>query len=201
MKPSGYIVVHPEPFVAEHGAFYDYLLAYNGVLVEAENAFIKARIPIAPTFVRGLVPVDPLVELKHGKIPARLFELAFSVMLASPRREIYVAVIWDGDQYSLRIPEQQGGVAGVEFQMVDSAVLDLHSHPDMAARFSSIDDKDEQGFRVYGVIGRGPELRLRIGIYGYYFDISPDMVFDRLPDMLLPNEFKGGERDLPAEED
>ena len=47
------------------------------------------------------------------------------------------------------------------------------------------DDRDEQGFRVYGVVGRldtaTPELALRVGIYGHFAPVEWSQVFDGLP--------------------
>jgi len=43
------------------------------------------------------------------------------------------------------------------------------------------DNEDEQGFRIYGVIGnmtRRPQVRLRVGIYGYFYELDFEDVFD-----------------------
>ena len=62
-----------------------------------------------------------------------------------------------------------------------AVLLDLHSHGAMRAFWSATDDADEQGFRVYGVIGRldeQPEIRLRLGVYGYWFPLPASALFD-----------------------
>jgi PRTRC genetic system protein A len=178
MKPVGYHIASFEPWGGPRGPFYDYILAGDGLWIEAENRLLLARVPVATAEVRGLPPFGSLLKLAHGLIPARLFDLAFNVMLASPRREVYVAVVWDGEQYSLRVPEQKGKAAGVRFDEPDNVILDLHSHPGMPARFSGTDDRDEQGLRLYGVVGRGPALSLRIGVYGYFMEVAPDIIFE-----------------------
>jgi hypothetical protein len=56
----------------------------------------------------------------------------------------------------------------------------------MPARFSGTDDKDETGFRLYGVLGdlrRSPEIRMRVGCYGYFWEVSASWALE-LPDWL-----------------
>jgi PRTRC genetic system protein A len=64
-----------------------------------------------------------------------------------------------------------------------NTLLELHSHHQMAAFFSATDTADEQGFRLYGVVGRldsdsqhTPEIRMRMGIYGQFWDIPASIV-------------------------
>ncbi len=51
----------------------------------------------------------------------------------------------------------------------------------MRAFWSNTDDQDEKGFRIYGVIGEldsdNPEIRLRVGIYGYHYPVTQDLLF------------------------
>ena len=46
---------------------------------------------------------------------------------------------------------------------------------------SDTDDGDEQGFRIYGVVGRLddplPELRLQLGVYGHFAPVEWPLVF------------------------
>ncbi len=65
--------------------------------------------------------------------------------------------------------------------MGTSALVDLHSHGRLPPFFSRIDNKDEQGFRIYAVIGeidKSPSIRVRVGVYGNYFDIPAPTVFE-----------------------
>ena len=54
----------------------------------------------------------------------------------------------------------------------------------MHAFFSSTDDADEQGFRLYVVIGNvdtdRPTLAARVGVYGHHMIIDPSVIFDDL---------------------
>ena len=60
-------------------------------------------------------------------------------------------------------------------------VAEFHSHGGSRAFFSATDDRDEQGFRIYGVVGRldalRPELRLRVGVYGHFAPVDWSQVF------------------------
>ena len=61
-----------------------------------------------------------------------------------------------------------------------SIMYDLHSHGNMRAFFSQTDNADEQGARLYAVIGRldsEPEMRLRVGVYGYWLPLPLTAVF------------------------
>ena len=52
----------------------------------------------------------------------------------------------------------------------------------MPAFFSSTDDADERGFRLYAVLGKvntlNPEILVRIGIFGHYSLIKASSVFE-----------------------
>lgn len=59
-------------------------------------------------------------------------------------------------------------------------IKDVPAH----ASFSSLDDQDEQGFRIYAVLGcisTTPVMRVRVGMYGYRHDIPAKWVFDLPP--------------------
>lgn len=195
-------------------AAYRYILTGNGILVSAENERLYARIPIAKTKVRGLEALPSKVALMHGRIPQRLFDLALSVMLASPDKERYVGIRWS-DGYQLYVPEQEGAGASVTYQTADDVVVELHSHPGMAARFSGIDNKDEQGFKVYGVIGQelvditsfdsshrefalgGPCVNLRVGVYGYFMPVKWSDIFEGKLDAVDMNDREKEEVEEP----
>jgi hypothetical protein len=60
--------------------------------------------------------------------------------------------------------------------------VEAHSHHAMPAFFSIADNRDEaRSFRLFAVIGRifkKCEIRLRVGVFGYFWDIDPGLVFD-----------------------
>ena len=178
----GYLVNHAGGLAGSQGIGYDYVLGAGGLYVQSESACLTARMLVAPAPVRGLAPVTEKLTLAHGLIPAPVFALGLSWMLAAPYTERYFAVRWDGDAYRLVVPPQEGKGASLAYQPPSGVVAEFHSHGRHLAFFSATDDKDEQGFHVYGVVGRldapEPELTLRVGIYGYFALLHWSQVFD-----------------------
>ena len=71
-------------------------------------------------------------------------------------------------------------------------MAEFHSHGTHRAFFSATDDRDEQGFRIYGVVGRLddplPELALRVGVYSHFSPLHWSQVFDGPPPGLRLTE-------------
>jgi len=66
-------------------------------------------------------------------------------------------------------------------------LVEAHSHHAMDAYFSATDDADEQGFRLYVVLGRiftQPCVRVRVGVYGYFFAIPATLLFELPPSIV-----------------
>jgi len=181
VRPAGYLLNKKEGLEGEPGLFYNYILAENGLFIRAQNPLIKATVCISPVEIRGLSPLKENIELVHGKIPRRLYDLSLSVLMASSDREQYLAITWE-DEYHLRIPGQERQGASVKYQTLSSPIMDIHSHGSMGAFFSCTDDSDEKGLRLYMVVGRLdtllPEVELRLGVYGYFIPLSIEEVFD-----------------------
>ena len=181
-RPVGHLVNHASGLSGSHGIGFDYVLGSGGVYVQSENADLTARVPVAPCEVRGLAAVDKKVELAHGPIPARLFETGLRWFRDDPHTERFFAVRWDCDAYRAVIPPQKGTASSLEYRPASGVVAEFHSHGTLRAFFSKTDDEDEQGFRIYGVVGRldtpEPELSLRIGVYGHFAPVEWPQVFD-----------------------
>jgi PRTRC genetic system protein A len=169
----------PWPIDGEVGLTYTW--AGNGVFVEAESPLLAARIPTAEVITRGLANFKTEVVLKHGKIPQSLFDDILADMLLTPKIENYYGICWD-DGYKIRKPLQSRAGDKVTYATLDNVVLDIHSHGDMAPVFSTQDNKDEQGLKLYGVAGllasEYPCALLRVGVYGYFYYIDWSDVFE-----------------------
>jgi len=179
-KPVGYLVNHQEGLSGERGLYYDYIIASNGIFIEAESPLIAARIPVAECEIRGLAPIETKVSLTYGSIPQRFFDLALDLFLADSSFEHYVAIVGDAG-YHFYIPVQDKSAGGVVYEVSTSVILEIHSHGHMGARFSSTDNIDETGLKLYGVVGKlnaTPIVKLRIGVYGYFKELSWSEVFD-----------------------
>jgi PRTRC genetic system protein A len=167
------------------GLAFDYLLAGDGVYLATGNDDLDVRVPLAGCNVRGLLPVYPACNLKHGRIPQWIWDAivwAAHVGYISGR-EVLLAVTFDPNiGYRLTVPPQVAGPERVVYRPPTAAVLEVHSHGPHPAVFSSTDNADEQGLRLYGVIGRldsrRPEIALRIGAYGHFLAVPWATVFD-----------------------
>ena len=180
--PVGYLVNHPGGLAGSQGVGFDYVLGAGGLYVQSESAHLTARVLVAPAEVGGLAPVSEKVTLTHGPIPAHVFELGLAWMLAAPDTERFFAIGWDGDAYHLVMPPQSGTSASLTYRPPNGVIAEFHSHGSHRAFFSATDDGDEQGFRIYGVVGSldtaEPELALRVGIYGHFALLEWAQVFD-----------------------
>ena len=166
------------------GLAYDYVLAGDGLYLVAENDALGVRVPVARCAVRGLPPLYPACTLKHGRLPHAAWETIVAIAEArrlSGHEVLLVARRDDLVGYRLVRPPQLAGPTGVVYRPPSDAVLEIHSHCDYPARFSSTDDRDEQGLRVYGVLGRlgtdRPEVALRVGAYGHFLPLPWEAVF------------------------
>ena len=182
MKPVGYLRSTKEGFVGEPGSFYNYVLARDGLYIWAENEHFEAAVCIADAEVRGLSPLREEVRLRHGKIPGYLYDTTLIAFSGNPQAEQFLAITWEDGCYNLRYPSQQGTGGGVKYDVVPGTILEIHSHGSMRAFFSGTDDRDEQGFHLYGVIGRVdtylPESLFRVGVYGYFALLGEKDIFD-----------------------
>ena len=176
---------HPAGLAGSQGVGYDYVLGSGGLYVQSESVHLTARIPVATADVRGLAPISEKVELTHGPIPAGLFEVGLRWFRQAPATERFFAVGWDGGAYRLVAPPQSGTGASLTYRPPAGVVAEFHSHAGHRAFFSATDDRDEQGFRIYGVVGclhsPQPELALRLGIYGHFAPLKWHQVFDGPP--------------------
>ena len=200
MKMVGYLVNYPDGISGEKGIYYNYILAANGLFIEASNPALAARVPVAECEVRGLAPMKTKVALTYGSIPQHFFDLALDTFLAAPDKEHYVAVTAAAG-YHFYVPVQDEGDASVVYEVGDSVILDIHSHAHMPAFFShQTDDKDETGLKLYAVVGRlnaTPVVKLRVGVYGYFQTLAWRDVFDG----CLTNAVESEEEEVKIEGD
>jgi len=179
-KPVGYLVNHLEGLSGERGLYYDYIIASNGVFIDAKGPLMDARIPVADCEIRGLAPIETKVSLTYGSIPQRFFDLALDLFLSDTSSEHYVAIVGDAG-YRFYIPVQDKSASGVVYEVGSSVILEMHSHGHMGAWFSGTDNLDETGMKLYGVVGKlnaTPIVKLRVGVYGYFHELSWKDVFD-----------------------
>lgn len=174
----------PPPFDAQA---YQYILAGDGIFVRAETPFFSALVPVVACSVRGLAPLQPKFHLKAARIPEKLLRAALTDALSARRldgglNEALYQFLHHGNRVQLRRPVQRAtGVTVMAAGNSDANMLcELHSHGNMRAFWSRTDDADEQGARLYAVIGRldsAPVIRIRVGVYGYWHPVPVAAVF------------------------
>ena len=151
---------------------------------------------VSYTKLPGLAESQPFIKLDYPKIPARAlaFMLDKARQAKGPRGEaveilFHLSFNTERGRWRVDIPEQERSVAAVKpvrsavapGGSYETALLEVHSHHGMQAFFSETDNRDEQGFRLYAVIGdifKNPGIRLRVGIYGLHYELPASEVFE-----------------------
>jgi PRTRC genetic system protein A len=169
----------------------EYVLAGNGVFARGVRRGVSVTIPVVPCTVKGLNPFTPSFALHYALVPAAIME-AMLDMARSARdadgdpAEIVFHVRWAGSTWRLDVPLQTqdsthvqplGEAIGSSYA---AALIEVHSHHAMPAFFSSTDDADETGFRIFAVLGdifTQPQIRVRVGLYGHTWTIPAHWVF------------------------
>jgi hypothetical protein len=176
---------------------YEYVLAANGLFVRAEREGLKACIPVqgwfcSSTKLNGLHPVDPYVELEYPHLGqdvlAKILECSRAAAADKDNLLEVLFYLKYGEQngWELVMPEQKAtrfSVHPVACNTYDYAetLIEVHSHHNMPPIFSAMDNADEQGFRLYRVIGdifEHPTFHLRIGVWGHFWHIPARWIFD-----------------------
>lgn len=171
------------------GTLYTYVWAGNGVFIEGRRDHLHVRFQLSSTRVRGLDGITEVFEFKLPRVPVQILQQIWTMARAQAignLEELY-HLRWTGEAWELVRPKQSQTSAtcrpledGPESSHA-RAVIEVHSHHEMQPRFSRQDDTDETGFRLYGVIGKvlsDPHIRLRVGLYGHFWEIPAGWVFE-----------------------
>lgn len=129
-------------------------------------------------------------HLMADKIPKKILMDIFSFFQLTPNKEAAIQIFYDIEKksYELYYPRQTVTASSVVFQrnydmeLKKILVMDAHSHGKMPAFFSSIDNHDEKGTRLFLVCGnldrKQPSYKLRAGIVGNYKTLLISEIFD-----------------------
>jgi PRTRC genetic system protein A len=203
------------------GKMYEYVLAADGVYLHAKREGLEVFLPVMEPLrygaeVRGLLPATPFVKMDYPKVPHSLVEQMLESAIASADDrgrplEVLFHLIWTGRPpgypgWKLVLPEQKRHYASVNpigsslapGGSYELAFIECHSHHHMNAFFSGTDDRDEQGFRIYAVLGKiydHPQLRVRVGVFGQHFQIPATEIFElpyegRVRDAIVADELE-----------
>jgi len=175
---------------------YEYVMAGNGIFIRGARREFQVQFCITPCTIRGLAELEPSLNLNALFVPQTLVEemLRRARLAQDPQGrpcEIVFHLELDATcKWQCHVPAQKQSPMRSKPRDDSStssyarACIELHSHVDMQASFSSTDDQDEQGFRIYAILGcisTKPVMRVRIGMYGYRQDIPAKWVFDLPP--------------------
>ena len=203
MKLIDYVVAQETPLPPIQAAMYEYVTAANGVFVRGKRTGMEVLLPVIvnPLIeVRGLVPVAPFVRLDYP----RVYESLMRKVLDAARGaidsslnplEVLLYLGWGSDGWWMTKPPQEQTAASVRpvgsTATYEDSLIELHSHHEMPAQFSNTDNADETGFRLYAVLGnifKWPTLRVRVGLYGHYWEIPASLIFDLPPNVRDTHE-------------
>lgn len=177
-------------------ALYEYVMAGNGIFIRGARREFQAQFCIQPCKVRGLAELEPYLELQTSRVPCtivlEMLERARAARDAHghPCEVVFHLELAETGIWQLHQPEQHQTPTRAKpsddspTSSYARACMEVHSHVNMNACFSSLDNEDEQGFRLYGVLGlvsTTPVIRVRVGLYGYRHNIPSKWVFDLPP--------------------
>jgi PRTRC genetic system protein A len=181
-----YILAETDTLPAiDPASLFEFVIAGNGVFVRARRCGLEAMIPVSMCEIRGLQAVKPYVRLDAGKIPLICTQMILSEFQRDLPNESLFWVRLEDKKWKVIKPRQiadENSVHPVDpFDPAGAAaLLDVHSHNTMEPFFSTDDDKDETGFRIFAVFGLldiQPCVMARVGIYGYCWSLDAGDVF------------------------
>ncbi|RJG21372.1 Mov34/MPN/PAD-1 family protein [Paenibacillus thiaminolyticus] len=163
----------------------------NGDLIECrETEYVKVKRKARQ--IRELDLINEGVELKLKKIPIRLLNqiVSFFRVYSEKSLEVLVYLLFDHstEAYEVFVPCQEISTYEVRSYvspdelLYKDIVMVIHSHHQMEAKFSEIDDINDQALRISGVIGHlthdKPSVQFRTGFNGTFFSIRIEDLFE-----------------------
>lgn len=180
---------------------YEYWLAGNGLYLRARRLGLEVLMPLCSYPVRGLADLQPYLWLDYEPVSqelvARMLGLSRQArdIWGQPVEKLFHLSYAEGEPggWQLAIPPQAATGGSVKPLLDGSgssyerAIFEVHSHHSMRAFFSPTDDRDEaRSFRLFGVMGRifdRPEIRVRVGVFGHFWEVEAAAVLE-LPEEL-----------------
>jgi hypothetical protein len=192
------IALPGSPLPPIDASLYEYVMAGNGIFIRGARREFQAQFCIQPFVVRGLQELVPVLSINGSRVSREV--VAEMLRQARQARDeegrpceiVFHLELAEALGWQCHVPSQRQSPMRAKpsddspTSSYARACIELHSHVDMRASFSSLDDQDEQGFRIYAVLGcisTTPVIRVRVGIYGYHHDIPANWVFDLPPEI------------------
>lgn len=128
------------------------------------------------------------------KIPTGLLQqviVLYRNISKTIKSEVYCAIVWNKikKDFFIHVPKQEVSAATINYTNTPEiysspdlvVVMDIHSHVNMSAFFSSVDLKDETATRYFGVIGKIdnelPEMVVRAASNGKEIKLNIEDIF------------------------
>lgn len=198
----GYQIAGESP--RPHGVLYDYELGGNGLYLRARREGLSVCFRVEEFTVKGLPRIAESFEMAYPPVPSVLVTSMLQVAkkYGAEGLENLFHFIFDEGDWFLDNPEQYR--AATKCRPLDDgpgssyerAFIEAHSHHRFQCYFSegpNGDDGAETGFRIYAVLGdifQKPKIRVRVGVYGHFWTIPAEWVFE-LPEGLIDSyEYK-----------
>ncbi|WP_054943683.1 hypothetical protein [Paenibacillus ihuae] len=166
-------------------------------ILAARDGYYEVRENAIGVFVAQVEVIEELEPCREGfklnlpKIPENLFAQLVSFFSDYAMNEVEVMGVfyWDTDSksYVLDVPYQEVSKVKIDVHYSDYPanfikVAEIHSHNTMSAYFSEVDNADELGTMLYGVVGRLQQglcevtydLRTRAGVAGRFIPLEPN---------------------------
>lgn len=196
-----------EKFEENSGKQFDNAVFANGIFRrrKVDIGTFVTQVQKADMKPYGLtVECEPSFTFDHTKIPKIPVGVLNAVITLykniakTIRSEVYCAIVWDKvkQDFFIHVPVQEVAAASIDYENTKEiydnqdlvVVMDIHSHCDFGAFFSSTDLKDETGTRFFGVIGKvlneQPEMVCRASTNCESIDLSFEQIFDLTLDKL-----------------
>jgi PRTRC genetic system protein A len=173
---------------------YDYVLAANGVYIRAKRTGLYAQFPVTIGAIHDLQALEDKIVFEYPRVPERIVAemLERSRRVVFPNVEVLFHLVYEAEAWTLYEPPQVRNGWSVRpaedgpGSSYARAIIEVHSHFSERAFWSPGDNQEEQGFRIYAVLGNvqaKPELVTRVGVYGHHWIIPAAIVFE-LPPVL-----------------
>ena len=175
----------------------EYWFGANGLYMRSHRRELEVCLQLAETEIAGLQPIESYFYLKVPKVPSNLIDDIINTARINPHQEILFYLGVENNQWWCHTPLQAASSTHVQslekpFETTYAeALVELHSHGNLIAYPSSIDDREEKGkFRIFAIIGTletSPTIYTRIGVYNHFFPIDPNSIFNLSPQILCSN--------------
>lgn len=178
-------------------SMYEYVYASNGTFVRAKRQGLIAIAPVSYYKTKGLRAVSASIQMTYPPVPNTLVERMLEASCIACNAEgkpveIVFHLYFENGNWQLAIPDQEQTATSCkpldnsQNSSYGKALIEVHSHHGMKAFFSETDNRDEIGFRIYGVLGEifsNPQIRTRVGIYGHFHEIPATGILELPPQL------------------